>query len=129
MVLTRTRGCDAEYCVEQGPEWLGGLLYNPPGWVYAAIAVVVVGALGAVVLAHRKEPLSQRDLRDALGSIAIVGGCGAGALLMQEWTVGGYLVDLVVGWGVGGGVGVVLARQIRTDEPETGEDSDKQVTS
>ena len=126
---TRTPGCDAAdagsnktVCVEQGPDWLAALLYGPPWWVYVALALVGVGALALAVYAHRVEPLGRQDLRDALGSVAIVAGCGLGAWAMQEIASTGYLTDLAVGWAVGGAVGIVVARHVRTDDP-SGEDA------
>lgn len=129
---THTPGCtdvDQGYCVEQGPEWLAGLLVAPPGWVYALAALLVVGAIGFAAAAHRREPITQADVRDALGSIAIVGGCGLGAFVFRELAWFPYVVDLALGWGVGAGVGLVVASAVRADEPGDGEDADSKEVS
>lgn len=133
------RGCinesasTAAYCVKQGPEWLAGFLVDPPMITYVVAAVLVVGVLGLAVLAHRRDPLDREDAREMLASIAIVGGCGLGAWVFKELAIAGYLIDVLGGWAIGGGAGLLVARQIRdTDEPTAGEDAadtDHEVTS
>lgn len=113
------RGCvnesggTADYCVEQGPEWLAGLLVDPPLITYVVAALLVVGVAALVVVAHRREPLDRADAREMLASVAIVGACGLGAWVFKELAIAGYLVDVLGGWAIGGGVGVVVARRIR----------------
>jgi hypothetical protein len=129
------RGCVNEtasaqdYCVEQGPDWLAALLVDPPMITYVVAGVLVLGVIGLVVAAHRRDPLDRHDAREMLASIAIVGGCGLGAWVFKELAIAGYLVDVLGGWAVGGGVGMLAARQIREADDPQGEDSDQQVRS
>lgn len=122
-------GAAADYCVKQGPEWLAGLLVDPPMITYVVAGVVVLGVIGLTVLAHRRDPLDRDDAREMLASIVIVGGCGLGAWTFKELAIAGYIVDVLGGWAVGGGVGMLAARQIREADDPQGEDSDHEVTS
>lgn len=133
LTSTQTPGCsglERGYCVEQGPDWLAGLIVHPPGWFYAVVAGVLIAVALFAAAAWRREPFDHRDGREALASIAIVGCCGLGALAARQLLTLPYLVDLLGGWAVGGYVGVELASWIRaTDDPD-GEAPDRtEVTS
>lgn len=114
----------ADYCVRQGPEWLAGLLVDPPGWLLGAVGVVAVGAIGLVAYTDAQLGLTQADYRQMLASAVLVGSCGAGALLFKQLGWFPYLVDVFGGWGLGAVVGLALAKRIRADEPRRGEDAD-----
>lgn len=123
-------GCGGEtavvkqVCVKQGPEWVAGLLVNPPGWVQAVLIGIAFGAVAVGLYVHLEMGMDKQDARQMLASVVLVGSCGAGALLFRELGWFPYVVDVFGGWLVGAAVGVALARRIRTDDPYGGEAAD-----
>jgi hypothetical protein len=91
--------------VEQGPRWLAGLLYNPPGWVPAVLGLTIL--LGSVWVAYQlaERGLEREEGLAMLQNVLTVAACGAVTVLLVRHARFSYLVDV----GVGSSVGIVLA--------------------
>jgi len=83
--------------VEQGPRWLAGLLYNPPGWLPPLLVLAIL--LGSVWVAYQlaERGLERDDTLAMIQNVLTVAACGGVTVLLVRHAQFSYLVDVVVG--------------------------------
>lgn len=101
-------GADGPVVVEQGPDWLVTVLYNPPDWLFPLVVLVTVVVVGGAALAVRRHG---EDVLEAAGpemaqNFGIVVGVIACTRLSMAWLSLSYVGDVVVGWSVGSVLGI-----------------------
>lgn len=96
--------------VHRGPSWLARLYFNPPAWVNPSIKFFAL--LAVLVVAYRLYKWQgwidlevQHEMQIVVASLL---GIYTVTLAMVNWTASSYLVDVVVGVGVGYGVVLLL---------------------
>lgn len=98
--------------VEQGPEWLAQLFYDPPLWAQQTLPLIV-GLFGAAALyAIWRVGLPDAALAEMGENIAIIAGVGLVTLLLVKTGLFPYWVDVSVGWLAGWLIGRTVARQV-----------------
>lgn len=86
--------------VESGPDWLATLLYEPPGWVWAAAAIVVAVAVLGVALGLRWHGLDREVREEKVATVSALVCCGLVASILGSLPTP-WLVDVIVAVGVG----------------------------
>lgn len=86
--------------VEQGPAWLAGYLYGPPGWLRAGLWVALLGLVGLTVYgAHRIDDaqqwvaIAEESTQAALQIVSVA----TVTYLTVNFAAYPYLVDVGVG--------------------------------
>ena len=64
-------GRTAPVCVERGPEWLAQLAYDPPAWMSAAVAAVVILTIALAALGYHRHGIDEEVLREMADNVLI----------------------------------------------------------
>ncbi len=112
--------------VEQGPEWLARLLYDPPSFVEIGVFVIAIVVVGLAYLGYRNvnddaNAKTEVSIEMAQNALVVVFALLLTSLLVEVATLP-YVLDVALGGGGGWLAAMVLTKATRramNDEPNT----------
>lgn len=87
--------------IQQGPDWLVMLLYNPPWWVEWAGYAVTLSCIGLAYLGYQQTDIDNQIVAEMARNAIIVLGAAVVTIALVNYAALPYIADVVIG-GVSG---------------------------